>query len=114
MKDILKKYNVEPEKVINAHPIPKEDQYKSLLEEIPRRTDKFNPMTEKNCWHCGKYPRLVTPMKAIVWCERCYVLQFKRKDGSFIQIDKTIAVGKDIIEAEHNTNVTQFKYIDEK
>lgn len=97
--DILKVYNKEPEAKIKAKPLNKQECYKSVLAiEVPYKYGPSHPdYDQSKCSWCQENPRIVADPDVITWCERCYILQFKKHDGTFIQ-HKSIPVYKKLLQ----------------
>lgn len=98
MKDIFKVYNRTPEREIDAQPLSKDLQYKSVLaREIPY---KYGPSDSRYdpdlCSWCQENQRIRADPDVITWCERCYILHFKKHNGEYIQ-HKTIPIYKQLL-----------------
>lgn len=94
-KDILKVYNREPENKIKAQTVGN-ICHSVLFKEVPRTKISVNSPEFDNdkCWHCQENLRIKADPDAIVWCERCYILQFKKFDGTYIQHNTIPAMKK--------------------
>ena len=81
--------------------VPKEKQYISPLNrEVPwcGKTLKHPDFDQWKCWHCQENTRIIKDPDVIVWCQRCYNLQFKKHDNSYMQSDDRISIGKDLMD----------------
>ena len=95
---------------IKGKPLPRELQYKSMLQrEVPwgGKTSKHPDYDENLCWWCQENERIRATPDVIVWCKRCYTLHFKKHDGTYME-QSTIGIGKDLMDI--NAGKVKAKY----
>ena len=85
MSEAIKKYNIKPEQAKSK--TVGDICHSVLFRDVPRTKIKMDSpqWNDDKCWHCQEFDRLKAEPDCLVWCERCYILQFKKFDGTFIQ-----------------------------
>ena len=101
-------YNKKPPQKPNII-IRREIPYSTVLfRDVPRtKLSPNDPKFDKEkCWHCQDFDRIKANPDVIVWCERCYILQFKKFDGTYIQ-HNTIPAMKQL-----HQDIVEHKFVD--
>ena len=99
---------IDDNKIIST-PLSSDKVYHSpLYKKVPRtKIPISSPEFDKmKCWHCQEFPRLVADPDALIWCERCYILQLQRDDGTYID-HKPIPVLKKLAQ-----DIDEHKYVE--
>jgi len=78
-----------------------------LFKEVP--PTKLKPTDPEwdsyKCWHCQENSRVIKDPDVIIWCMRCYILQHKKVNGTFIDQKGLTPIGKDLVNTEENRKV---------
>ncbi len=70
---------------------------------IPIRDPRFD---KDKCWHCQEFPRIKADPDVIVWCNRCYILQYKKFDGTYNEHSSIPAL------KQLTKDITQHEFVD--
>lgn len=83
--------------------------YSMLFRLVPRTklTPRDPEFDQWKCWHCQENTRIIRKPDVIVWCQRCYNLHYMKHDGTYMQSDDRIAIGKDLVNNEENRKLFQ-------